>query len=137
MSEERELYEIRYLMECAIPILDRIAVALEKLAPQGSEREQVARLSVAVVHDRIEEGNRSERFVGGVDEVDRPLHPLVFNPELGAAKIGRAITQDCWRNNGEPKRFREEIGGNLASRKCAGREVPERRFAADRFVDYV
>ena len=42
MSEERELYEIRYLMECAIPILDRIAVALEKLAPQGSEREQVA-----------------------------------------------------------------------------------------------
>ena len=42
MSEERELYEIRYLMECAIPILERIAVALEKLAPQGSEREQIA-----------------------------------------------------------------------------------------------
>ena len=42
MSEERELYEIRYLMECAIPILDRIAVALEKLAPQGSERERIA-----------------------------------------------------------------------------------------------
>ena len=42
MSEERELYEIRYLMECAVPILDRIAVALEKLAPQGSEREQIA-----------------------------------------------------------------------------------------------
>ena len=42
MSEERELYEIRYLMECAVPILDRIAVALEKLATQGSEREQIA-----------------------------------------------------------------------------------------------
>ena len=42
MSEERELYEIRYLMECAVPILDRIAVALEKLAPRGSERERVA-----------------------------------------------------------------------------------------------
>ena len=42
MSEERELYEIRYLMECAVPILDRIAVALEKLDPQGSEREQIA-----------------------------------------------------------------------------------------------
>ena len=42
MSEERELYEIRYLMECAVPILDRIATALEKLAPQGSEREQIA-----------------------------------------------------------------------------------------------
>ena len=42
MSEERELYEIRYLMECAVPILERIAVALEKLAPQGSEREQIA-----------------------------------------------------------------------------------------------
>ena len=42
MSEERELYEIRYLMECAIPILERIAVALEKLAPQGSERERIA-----------------------------------------------------------------------------------------------
>ena len=35
MSEERELYEIRYLMECAVPILDRIAVALEKLAKIG------------------------------------------------------------------------------------------------------
>ena len=42
MSEERELYEIRYLMECAVPIFDRIAVALEKLAPQGSERERIA-----------------------------------------------------------------------------------------------
>ena len=42
MSEERELYEIRYLMECAVPILERIAVALEKLAPQGSERERIA-----------------------------------------------------------------------------------------------
>jgi GTP cyclohydrolase III len=42
MSEERELYEIRYLMECAVPILERIAVALEKLAPHGSEREQIA-----------------------------------------------------------------------------------------------
>ena len=35
MSEERELYEIRYLMECAVPILERIAVALEKLAQIG------------------------------------------------------------------------------------------------------
>ena len=42
MGEERELYEIRHLMECAIPILDRIAMALEKLAPHSSERERIA-----------------------------------------------------------------------------------------------
>ena len=42
MSEERELYEIRHQMECMFSTLERIATALEKLAPQGSEREQVA-----------------------------------------------------------------------------------------------
>ena len=42
MSETRELYEIKHEIERITPILDRIAVALEKLAPQGSEREQIA-----------------------------------------------------------------------------------------------
>ena len=42
MSEERELYELRYQVECMVPIMERIATALEKLAPQGSEREQIA-----------------------------------------------------------------------------------------------
>lgn len=42
MSEERELYELRYQVECMVPIMERIATALEKLAPQGSERERIA-----------------------------------------------------------------------------------------------
>ena len=42
MSEERELYKLRYQAECIVPILDRIATALERMAPQGSEREQIA-----------------------------------------------------------------------------------------------
>ena len=42
MSEERELYELRYQVECMVPIMERIATALEKLVPQGSERERVA-----------------------------------------------------------------------------------------------
>ena len=42
MSEERELHKLRYQAECIVPILDRIATALERIAPQGSEREQIA-----------------------------------------------------------------------------------------------
>jgi Na+/phosphate symporter len=42
MSETRELYEIKHEIERITPILDRIARALEKLAPQGSERERIA-----------------------------------------------------------------------------------------------
>ena len=55
MSEERELYEIRYLMECAVPILERIAVALEKLAPRGSEREQIALEMYTLLEDVMED----------------------------------------------------------------------------------
>jgi hypothetical protein len=42
MSETRELYEIKHEIERITPILDRIARALEKLAPRGSERERIA-----------------------------------------------------------------------------------------------
>ena len=42
MSEERELYEIRFQLECMIPSLLCIATALERMIPQGDERERVA-----------------------------------------------------------------------------------------------
>ena len=59
MSEERELYELRYQMECITPILERIATALEKLAPQGSEREQIALQSFLHCGGNPQEGFRS------------------------------------------------------------------------------
>ena len=42
MCEHRELYEMRFQMECIVPILERIATALERMVPEGSEREQIS-----------------------------------------------------------------------------------------------
>ena len=42
MGEERELYEIRHQLECILDVLQRLAMAAEKLVPRGSEREQIA-----------------------------------------------------------------------------------------------
>ena len=55
MSEERELYEIRHQNEFVLPILDRIAAALEKLAPKGSERELIALRIYTLLEDVMED----------------------------------------------------------------------------------
>ena len=42
MSETRELYEIKHKIDHVVKVLERLATAAEKLAPQGDERELIA-----------------------------------------------------------------------------------------------
>jgi hypothetical protein len=102
-----------------------------------ADREEVPRLAVTVVHDRVKECDRAERRICGVHRRNRNLNAKVLNPELDGALASRPVAKDRWRDNVQAERLTHLKGGNLASSKRPFWEVPEWSLAADRLVDHL
>jgi hypothetical protein len=62
------------------------------------------------------------------------LFGVVLDEALHHPGPGRAVAQHRVGDDAPPQRLRKLVRGDLAQRECAPREVPERAFAALRFV---
>jgi hypothetical protein len=102
-----------------------------------ADREEVPRLAVTVIHDRVKECDRTERCICGVYRRNRNLHAKVINPELNGTLASWPIAQNGWRDNAQAERFAHLKSGNLAPSKRPFGEVPERSLAANRLVDHL
>lgn len=94
------------------------------------------RLSIAVVDDRVEEGEWAQRLVGAVHQANRLLNAAVFNPELHRPLACGTVAQDRWRHHVQRERLAQLVCGDLTCGEGAIRKIPERLLAAHRLVDH-
>jgi hypothetical protein len=102
-----------------------------------ADREEVSRLAVTVVDDRIKKNDRTECNATSIYRINCTLHAEVFNPELHRPCTSWAVAKDRWRNDVEAERLTHLKGRNLTPGQRPIREVPERLFSADGLVDHL
>ena len=99
--------------------------------------EAVAGLAVGVVDEIVEECEAAQGggIAGVLAHIEVVYVGVTLDEELDAAGSARSVAQDGGRHEAPTECFADDKGGGLALAEGAGRKVPERVFAAARFVD--
>jgi len=99
--------------------------------------EAVAGLAVGVVDEVVEECEAAQGggIAGVLAHIEVVYVGITLDEELDAAGPARSVAEDGGRYEAPTEGFADDKGGGFALAEGAGREIPERIFAASRFVD--
>ena len=89
-----------------------------------ADREEVPRLAITVVDDRIKQNDRTECWAASIYFIYCTLHAEVFNPELHRSCTGWAVAKDRWRYDVEAECLTHLKSRNLTPGQRAIRKVP-------------